>query len=161
MRVVCAYVPGRLRRGTVDALVAQAPHTEFVDVSAAVDSYYDLFADLWRARQDFLLVEHDIMLAPGTVDALERCPEPWCACPIGVTYRMTGSPDAFLQCNRWRAELMAARLDILELTPAQREWPGLSALLERLPPTHRPHAHPELATFHLARNVGASNPPTK
>jgi ABC-type uncharacterized transport system ATPase subunit len=60
LRVVCAYTPSRLRRGTVEALVAQAPQAEFVDVGERPDSYFDLFCELWAAGEDFMLVEHDI-----------------------------------------------------------------------------------------------------
>ncbi len=158
MRVVCAYHPCHLRRGTVDALVAQAPHAEFVDVSGDPHDYWRLFARLWCEGGDFLLVEHDIVIADGTVAALEACPEPWCTCPIAVTYRHTGSHEAYLQCNRWRREVMLALPSMpAVLLDHDRHWSRLDRfLLLRLRPAFTPHAHLDHLTFHLAPGLGTT-----
>ena len=157
MRVVCAFHPRHLRRGTVDALVAQASHTEFVDVSDSPDAYHALFARLWADRRDFALVEHDIVIADGTLAALEECPEPWCSCPIGSTYARTGFTEAYFQCNRWRAEIMAALPYVPELFPPQRYWGTLdSFLLRKMRPAYAAHAHLDRLTFHLAPGLGST-----
>lgn len=144
-------MPGLLRRGTRDSLIEQAPHTEFADVSAGRDSYYELFVELWQAREDFMLVEHDIVIAPGTVAALGACPHPWCACPISVHLAVGNSYAAF-QCNRWRRELMTGPLS---LPARQRDWPGLSEfVLARM--TVEVHTHVDLPTFHLAPGMGST-----
>jgi hypothetical protein len=174
VRVVCCYTPDRLRRGTVESLRAQAPHAEFIDVSGSPDTYYEAFRALWLAADDdLLLVEHDIVLAPGTVAALETCPEAWCSCHIGSEERTTGL-EAYFQCNRWRAWMMAVTPHVVDLLPVQRHWGTLDAyLLARMRgrrhvglngvPVTIPdavrfevHPHRDLATFHLSPSLGFS-----
>lgn len=166
MRVVCAYAPARLRRGTIDALVDQSPSCEFVDVSGAQDAYWSLFRDLWRAGEDFMLVEHDILIAPGTVEAFTRCPEPWCAAPGGIDVarkmaRRRTSRDhveAYLQCNRWRAAAMAAHPDAADI--AEHDWRRMDGqLLSSLRERVAVHSHHELATLHLSPGLGWSQFP--
>lgn len=151
-RVVCAFHPAWLRRGTRDELLAQDPGTEFRDVSADDHAYWRLLVELWRDGRDFLLCEHDALLAPGAVEALERCPAPWCACAS------TAHPDAaWLQCNRWRGDLTRAHPDLFDLPPEHRDWRVLDHhVLRALLPIAEPHYHSEHLTFHLAADVGRS-----
>src|ERR1017187_1932583 len=189
VRVVCPYTPNHLRRGTVESLRAQAPHTEFIDVSAAPDSYFELFKRLWTSQEDFLLVEHDLVLAPGTVAALEACPEPWCSCHIDVEYKLYHG-EAFFQCNRWRREIMLARPNACEIPMSQRYWGTLDGyLLHGIalgrpaplvkhpgghnqpddpntirrasdgPGVYKAHYHLDLPTSHLSPYLGASGNP--
>jgi hypothetical protein len=155
VRVVCAYHPDHLRRETVDAL---PPETEYVDVSEDVEAYWRLFALLWAERRDFLLVEHDVVIAPVTIKALEACPEPWCSCYSPALAADYG-PEAWFQCNRWRAEVMHALPNVPDIEPRLRHWKALDThLLRRIREGFTVHAHPELPTFHLAPGLGTTQP---
>lgn len=176
LRVVVGYTPHHLARRTVEAIVAQAPHAEFVDVSERPDSYYELFARLWADAQDFMLVEHDVVIRPGTVAALDACPEPWCSCAIAAEVeRRRGEHEAYFQCNRWRREVMLERPDVTDVPMARRHWGTLDAfLLARMrgkvhpaidsvplpitPPVRgfEVHTHPDLTTDHCAPGLGYS-----
>ena len=81
MRCVMPYTPSGIAARAGDALLAQAPDAELVDVSGSPTAYHVLLERLWADQQDFMLVEHDNVIAPGTVAALEACPWEWCACP--------------------------------------------------------------------------------
>jgi hypothetical protein len=151
-------VPGLLRRGTRDALTAQHADVEFADVGGSSHAYFDLFAELWHAGETFMLVEHDIVIAPGTVMALEQCDRAWCACPIGVTYRHKGSTCAWFQCNRWRRELMVRYPDLLDDVPEHlRDWKVQDSVVAgRIRTVEREHTHLDLLTFHLAAGMGST-----
>lgn len=174
-RVIVGYTPKHLHRNTVEAILAQAPHAEFFDVSGKPDAYFEMFARVWSAAQDFLLIEHDIVIQPGTLAALDACPEPWCACPIGVEVKRSGRNEAYFQCNRWRAEVMLERPDVTEIPTQRRHWGTLDAfLLARMrgnvhqkvvgvtvpidPPVkgYEPHTHLELSTRHESPGLGHS-----
>jgi len=49
--------------------------TRQVDTGAA---YSTMLADLWREREGFLMIEHDVVPPEGAVLRLAVCPEPWC-----------------------------------------------------------------------------------
>ncbi len=106
LRVVCAYTT--LHPETERALRVQAEAPEFADVSGDVTDYCATWARLWRAQEDFVMVEHDIVIAPGTIDAFAACPEPWCCVS-------TGALGAAFQCNRFRRELIVAHPDLFDL----------------------------------------------
>lgn len=104
---------------------------EYVEMTTD-DAYWCLFRDLWRAGEDFTLIEHDIVPRPGTVDHFDRCPESWCSCSYTwswkpqytwLTDRSTKVLNSSLGCTRFRAELLA---DCPEL--------GTDAVLKRFKP---------------------------
>lgn len=72
-------------------------------------SYPRLFAELWRAGRDFLLIEQDIEVHESVQAQLEECPEPWC----GFEYLGMPEPEPRgyitygLGCTRYRSELMS------------------------------------------------------
>jgi hypothetical protein len=118
MRVVCPWT--RLQPDTEAALKAQAPQTEFVDVSGSPTAYWSLLSDLWALQEDFIVVEHDVVIAPGTIAGFEACPESWCGC------RSVGGSMPFLQCTRFRRELTVAYPNLLlDIPPGRRHWDGL------------------------------------
>lgn len=53
---------------------------EYRDVGGSDDAYWQLLSDLWAEQQDTIIVEHDIVVRPDTLDELANCPSPWCAC---------------------------------------------------------------------------------
>ena len=108
MKVVCPFTA--IRPDTAAALDASGYAWEAVDVSGSDEAYWDLLAGLWRAGETFCLVEHDIVVGPGTLPSFERCPKPWCA----ASYRfMRGTGFVGLGCTRFRAEVMRAAPDLM------------------------------------------------
>jgi hypothetical protein len=172
LRVVVPFTPDALDERAVAALRAQAvlgpafPHggsLELIDVSETPTSYYDALARLWRecaaSLDDLLVVEHDVVVAPGTIEALAGCPEPWCACPPSPPFlrpirwletadTRNGWTVAALTCNRWRAEFIAEHADLFAtIAPIDRHWRSLDAYsLGRLP--GQVHLHHEHQTEH-------------
>lgn len=165
MRVVMPYT--MVNRAACDALPAMS--TEFVNVSADPLAYWRLLALLWGDAEDFTLIEHDVVIAPGTLAALDACPEPWCSCPQPNAPRwsrkrqatppkhspLTGTDDrngwssACLQVNRFRRELMLAEPDLISsVAEPNRYWLVLDEhTVGRL--RQRCHVHHELPTNHV------------
>ena len=102
MRVVMPYTLSGLDLRARSALLAQAPHLELIDCSASPVAYFEAFRALWADAETFLLVEHDVVIAPGTVAAFEACPELWCSCRAVPSALHPDSEQAFFQCVRWR-----------------------------------------------------------
>jgi hypothetical protein len=42
-------------------------------------SYSDMFCELWKVGEGFILLEHDIVPWPGAITALDDCEQPWCS----------------------------------------------------------------------------------
>lgn len=100
MRVVLPYTT--LTPEVTRALDAAEMDWDGVDVSDSDEAYWELLDDLWSYGQDFAIVEHDVVVNPGTLKSFEECPEMWCAAPYPYfvgTY--TG-----LGCVRFRSEAM-------------------------------------------------------
>jgi len=75
----------------------------YVDVSADPHDYWRLVRALWGEREPFILVEHDVIVGPGTIEELRACPEPWCAFAIHSVDVGTGmSWVATFGCVRFR-----------------------------------------------------------
>jgi hypothetical protein len=136
------------------ALESQAPAGVEVEPMPALaverTAFYDHLAQIWRDGGDVLVVEQSVVIACGTVDALEACPEQWCSCG-GEDW--PGLPDApwskaFLQCNRWRGDLMRAHPNVFDgIHPVNRHWAFLDrALLPNIPAVT--HVHSERSTAH-------------
>jgi len=195
MRVVMPFAGVRRDERAVEALLAQAPDAELVDVSASPTAYFELLCDVWDAQVDTLVVEHDVVIAAGTIETLEACPWAWCSCPATAKAdrwaamivgrkqelaRLSAMPEiaqrlrertehgyaaAFLQCNRFRRELMVAQPDLVSSVPLSRQhWANLdSNVLPNLkPPAYAAqrghvHIHEELLTEHGP----AAGPPGK
>jgi hypothetical protein len=152
VRVVVPFVPGSLRAETVAACEAQTSALELIDVSAEATSYWALVADLWGAQEPFVLIEHDIVISPGTLAAFERCPHPWCSAASDHFGGHDGWWDAMLHCNRFKAEAMRGHPDLFaSMPPWCRHWLSLDA--KSLPRLQRrigpPHCHAELVNQHL------------
>lgn len=63
---------------------ARALRMEGLDVEESVHtdrtkSYGALFSELWDTGRPFVLVEHDVIPAPGSVQALIDCEHPYCS----------------------------------------------------------------------------------
>jgi hypothetical protein len=106
----------RLHPDTAAALAPFGQRVRYVDVSAP-NAYWELFRDLWRAGEDFILIEHDVVPRPQTIARFDRCRESWCSCSYlwhwkpayqWIKDREPRVLNADLGCARFRAEVMAA-----------------------------------------------------
>ncbi len=57
---------------------APMPITE-VYVGARDEAYWELLNSLWEKGQTFAIVEHDIIVEPGTLKELAECSGEWCS----------------------------------------------------------------------------------
>jgi hypothetical protein len=135
-RVICPFVPGKLRLETDAALTLYAPQAERVDVSGDGQAYWRLLCELWAAGKDVAIVEHDVELHHGVLPQFSACPEPWCLFAhevwlpperVGASPRRAAAFFPFqLQCTRFRAPLLRKHSDIVSrLQGACRHWMGL------------------------------------
>jgi hypothetical protein len=130
-------------------------------------AYCDLVTRWWGEGETFLLIEHDIEIHEGVVEAAERCSETWCVWP----YRASGfstQPDAYLKgalgCTKFSAALMEQESDLLLVAGAKAE--GLAAgdwrrLDVSILPTLRQrgyeaHLHETVLQHHNYPNEGCS-----
>lgn len=67
------------------------------------EEYYRLLSTLWREKEGFLVVEHDIVVWPGAIQQLIDCPEPWCAMPY---YSAVGWIEDGLGCTKFGPSLL-------------------------------------------------------
>jgi len=119
--VVMPYVPP-LRPEVVQALAGW--DVAFVDVSGSDEAYWQLLADLWAKGAGFLIIEHDILVRPDSLDELVACHEPWCS--FQVPY--VGRVYAGLSCAKFSAGLIARYPDALDRIAELED--------ERHPPKH-------------------------
>jgi hypothetical protein len=84
----------------VKALLRSEGHHQItlVPVYYSEYDYWDLFLSLWDEGEPFVLVEHDIVVRPSTIQRLEDCPEPWCGF---VYHEAPGEPVAGLGCTKF------------------------------------------------------------
>jgi len=76
----------------------EAFHPEYVNVASDDLAYWRLVRDLWVAGEPFTLVEHDVLVTPETLPALDACPERFCSYSVWMG---EGSVAAF-GCVRFR-----------------------------------------------------------
>lgn len=149
LRVFLPYT--RLRDDVVGALREQTDSLELVDVSRRRTDYWAMLRDAWASGEAFAVVEHDVVIAPGTIAGFEACSEPLCGCvdpdsdPI-----MSGSP--YLQCVRFSEELIGARPSHISQMPTYtRHWALLDHVIRaRLGKRgYSEHIHTETPTRHM------------
>lgn len=96
MRVVMAVAHPYLE--AIEALYRAAPEAEMVNVSEDPYAYWALVSRLWHTGDPFVLVEHDIVLRPDTIERLSDCVHQWCA----FTYlQAPGEPVSGLGCVKF------------------------------------------------------------
>jgi hypothetical protein len=118
VRIVVPYV-APAHATTIGTVHLYAPDADWVEIDRGDDeAYWRLLADLWSASEDFMLVEHDMELNGGEVEAFEECPNSWCVAPYeGKQPIWTGrrnqqaprGPVVFrcaLGCTRFRSSLL-------------------------------------------------------
>lgn len=101
----------RLHPTTARLLNQHAPGHVRVRLDPTDDAaYWALLARLWREPGDLMVVEQDIGLRAGVVEALAACREPWCGFPYAIGAQLL----VCLGCTRFTAELKAAEPDLLD-----------------------------------------------
>jgi hypothetical protein len=119
-------------------------------------AFYNHLAQIWRDGEDVLVVEQSVVIACGTVDALEACEEPWCSCNGHTWPCREDTPPwthAFLQCNRWRGAFMQKFSQAFdEVDAVNRHWATLDRIV--LPKLQAvPHVHADRRTGHDSRKL--------
>jgi hypothetical protein len=104
MKIVLAYVPPMSAK-VVIALNKTGREFERVNVSKSDEHYWRLFDKLWKAGEEFVNIEQDIVVSPTILDELENCPAEWCS----VAYPYLNGQYPGLGCVRFRAALLQRR----------------------------------------------------
>lgn len=108
-------------------------------------SYGELFAKTWNEGQPFICCEWDICPAPGQLEALAECPEPWCT----HAYPIPGPGDPIVGFALAKVKPVGPAPKSWSKTPWERlDGAVLPILKERLSPA--PHVH-EPAVAHARR----------
>lgn len=119
------------------------------------EAYWRLLAHHWAGPGDLLVVEQDIVPAPGVVDEMLTCPKLWCASPYWIAGRDWWADG--LGCTRFSAGLKAAEPDLLDeigtvVSPdgPERAWWLLDERLSRQLRSlgHEPHEHERSTHLH-------------
>ena len=173
MRVVAPFV--RFHPKATRALDSYASGAERVPVGGSDSAYFELLSGLWRAREAFLLIEHDVEIRAGLVEEAANCPEPWCIWPY---QRLLPGPhsswvdgaygpgvallERSLGCTRFSRALLVREPDLMESVPkvpiaweSRGHWRRLDDAIGHLLGLrgYSPHVHhPEVRHHHwLAR----------
>jgi len=133
MRIVVPFT--KLHVETMHALESAGADYELALVGED-DSYWRLLYDLWRTGEDFVVVEHDIVVRPSVFDEFEECENEWCVAPYPFVYRLC----AGLGCTRFRASLLQRFPEIMDEVdrmehpefPGRRNWRTLDAAIRDL-----------------------------
>src|ERR1035437_668772 len=75
-RVILPYT--RFEPKVREAIDATGWNYEPFDVSASDDAYWKLLRVLWGDGKTFIIIEHDIVIRPGTLRQLAGCVSHWC-----------------------------------------------------------------------------------
>jgi len=111
---------------TKAALEADGIDARYVDVSADHRDYWRLLSDVWAAAETTIIVEHDIVVPPGMVQALWDCPKDWCSAP----YAMGQIEGTALGCTKFSGALMKRQRTALSRIPVEhRRWQALDSIL--------------------------------
>ena len=177
MRVIVPFAadPAHDVRGlwpeTVAALEAAGIVADYIDVSSSPTAYQSLLATVWQAGSAFCIVEMDIVVYPDAIEAMERCPSPWCVTAYNVGSEYAG----YLGCVKFGDALVADQPDVFteinrlpdDGTP-RGYWGRLDTRLERVlrergytKHTHWPavgHLNPEKAGLIVNCACGAAIP---
>lgn len=108
MRVILPYTQERAEVRAAVAATGRQFETRYVGVYDYC--YFDLLNVLWIEREDFCVIEHDVVVRPDSLDELDACPNDWCA--FGMEYMDVVWPG--LSCVRFRAELIARNPDAFD-----------------------------------------------
>jgi hypothetical protein len=151
MTPVVAAAPGMLRGETRQW--AEAHGATVRDLEADAEAYWRLLAEQWAAPGDLLLVEHDMLPAPGVTDAMAGCRRPWCTSPYRIEHSWLTEG---LGCVKLAARLKARHPDLMDRLGAvaddgmpAKDWHRLDTRLCRLLREIGYAPHPHRRSRHL------------
>jgi hypothetical protein len=125
VKVIVPATPRGLHERTIPAILEQG-HAAVVVPMLEVDSYFELLRELWALGETFAIVEHDVELPGGALEAFEDCPQLWCAHSYevfaGDIATAYGGPYG-LGLSRFRAELLARWPDAVEAAGEMDQHP--------------------------------------
>lgn len=134
--VVVPYTVEKLREQTMTAVMEWGGDHTFYALDPTDDyAYARVLMDWWERHQDLVVIEQDIVPAPGMIDALLACAEAWCGYPYHVgegryTYGLGLCKIAATVMARHPALGMLAMRDHRGRICAQ-PWPAVNEALER------------------------------
>jgi hypothetical protein len=145
--IVVPFVAGMLEPAT--RVWADANDAHLQHLGPEPDAYWALLAREWREPWGpLVIVEQDVVPAPGAVDGMEACPKPWCASPyqLGTGVWL----EEGLGCTKFSArlrrdfpELLEAVGDVADYGVPAKDWHRLdvrlAAALRAL--GYAPHIH--------------------
>lgn len=108
MRTIVPYVDASTE--TLRALVDAHEDFEAVYVGQDDEAYCRLLSHCWGARQDFAIVEQDIVVNPDTLEGFRSCLSPICYAPYPY---LRGERYAGIGCVRFRGGLMTLLPDLM------------------------------------------------
>jgi len=156
LRVICPYT--EIAPATREALDASGYPWAEAEVTGDT-GYWMLLDRLWRQREDFAIVEHDIIPAPGGLASFEACEHEWCS----ARYPYLAGTYPGLGCTRFRAAIMARHPDLMDVvatmsneTHPPKSWCTLDAWMravlqqrgERQCTAHPEAGHPSRSPAH-------------
>lgn len=92
---------------------------EYIDVSGDPHLYFEVMKEIWSLKEDFILLEHDIIPWPGALKTFEECLEHWCA--FKYYYPPSGHLVIANGCVRFRKEIMELIPDLFDLIEKNNE----------------------------------------
>jgi hypothetical protein len=162
MIVLVPFVAGMLNPETTRLLKAHVPAgvpVEWRELDPDQPCAYSrLLMEAWAWPGDLLIIEHDIGIHPGVVEALAECRQPWC----GFPYPIGEQSLVCLGCTRFTAHLKATLPGLMAQAAAvgteqdgggvpagvwQRMDVRIGALLEAQGHNRHPHL-PAVQHFH-------------
>lgn len=110
MRVIVPHTAAGLSDETTAAVLELAPEAEFMPLDDD-EAYWRLLSGLWAAREDFTVIEQDIVPHSAVFPEFAGCQGSWCtfAYPYSVAGIYHGSG-----CVRFRSHLMTEVPDLFE-----------------------------------------------
>jgi hypothetical protein len=79
---------------------------ESVNVSTSEFEYGHLLEKLWVKQEDFLIIEHDIVIHEGLVEEFAECEEEWCSSPYTYFDQPVTTSGGGLGCTKFSIQLM-------------------------------------------------------
>ena len=105
-------------------------------VAYPVTDYVAYWRERWVEGQTFISVEPDVVPWPGALEALDACPEPWCAYAYAPNEVWSEGGFPYLGCVKFSAAFIAATPHIWD---GASDWRTLDLhLADRAPlPVHQ------------------------
>lgn len=134
--VVVPYIPARLRDETTDAVMNWGGPYAFHSLPAGDPyAYGRALMDWWETHLDLVVVEHDVVPAPGMIAGLLDCAQPWCghAYHIGQGRFATGLGLCKISRSVMDAYPVLATLAMRDAQGrvGRMDWRGVNEALDR------------------------------